>query len=111
MLALLPADLKELRLLGVQQLSDRDMAGVARFARLRELAVHSIGNHQVSHAALKVGGLCLLRVHVVQRCGAGALTVQCMWSDRCDGCVCLSRQVCMEWRGAQSSGMLSWTVY
>jgi hypothetical protein len=68
MLALLPEELKELRLLNVRQLADRDMAAVTRFARLRELAVHSIGNHQVSHAALKVGGL-LVKCWAWGQCG------------------------------------------
>lgn len=107
MLALLPADLRELRLLSVQQLSDRDMAAVARFTRLRELAVHSIGNHQVSHAALKVGGLGQMGLHVVQLSSADIAAVQRMWSGRwagmCDGCVCPSHQP-----GGHPSGMSAW---
>jgi hypothetical protein len=56
MLGLLPRELRELRLLGVRQLADRDLAALCRFPRLRELALHSIGNERVSHAALRVRG-------------------------------------------------------
>ncbi len=56
MLGLLPPELRELRLLGLRQLADRDLAALCRFTRLRELALNSIGNERVSHAALRVRG-------------------------------------------------------